>query len=64
MLFSFLDQATEWLMESFMEIGNSGESVKFRGKMMKFILDMLNQRSLWAIYVSMLNKQWMFGPVG
>lgn len=64
MLFSFLAQATEWIMESFMEIANLGERVKFRGKVMRFILDMLSQRSLWAIFVLMLNKQWMFGPVG
>lgn len=42
MLCSFLAQATEWIMESFMEIGNSGDRVKFRGKVMRFILDMLS----------------------
>lgn len=64
MLFSLLAQATEWIVESFMEIGNSGERVNFGGKVMRFILDMLSQRSLWAIDVSMLGKQWPFGPVG
>lgn len=30
MLFSFPAQATEWTVESFMGIGNSGERVKFK----------------------------------
>lgn len=40
MLFNFLAQATEWIVESFVETGNSEERVRFRGKVMRFILDM------------------------
>lgn len=48
MLFSFLVQATKWIVEVFVETGNSGERVKLREKVMRFILDM-SWRSPWAI---------------
>lgn len=48
MLFSFPVQATEWIVEVFVERGNSGERVRLREKVMRFILDM-SWRPLWAI---------------
>lgn len=48
MLFSFPVQATEWIVEVFVETGNSGDRVRLREKVMRFILDM-SWGSPWAI---------------